>query len=377
MKAWRTALRLASLIVIVVCVAFLSNLALASSWTLNGIGRVSPLGTTSSVESEVGAPGSSTATITRCAVGSFPEYGAVDASNGYIYIANSGNNGGGSISIIKPPCTKVGAIIPPTPPESPATPWGVVYDPFTSEVVVSDAVNGVAWVVQGLTIVKTIQLGGFGEQLGLGAWDPQAEAVLIPDAAVGVDVIDLTLAHGVTQVHVQLGAFDTNLNGPTNLLVADGYVFSGGQNIDIFDAKTFHPEGSFPVPQGSASLTSMAWDPLSGEAILGELSTSTSHAAVFLNANSIATHKFTFHFLNARNILDGGAAGVAYSSADQSVLLAAFHGSDVWILSSSGELSHVYMPNTPGGLGELFTDSANGAVYLVGYNSGLLYELGR
>jgi hypothetical protein len=357
-----------------VATAALSSMAVFILLMASSAAVASPLGIGGSVREA--SNGSAHHLLASCALGMFPAYADIDASNGYIYVANSGNLGGGSISVIQPPCTEIATIIPPPLPDYPATPVGVVYDPLTHEIVVPDGDNGVAWVIQGLSIVTTINLGGFGEQLGQGAWDSSVGSVLIPDAVTGVDVIHLTLVHGATKVSVRVAAFDNKLNGPTNLLVADGYVFSAGQAVDIFSASTFLPEGQFAFPPGGLnSLTSIAWEPQTRQAVLGELSTNTPQAVIFLDAGSIATHKFTFHLLKARDILQGGATGVAYSPDDRSLYMSADLGSDVWILGPTGALDHVYVPHSQGLGADVIYDPSSHSVYAVGYRSNTLYEL--
>ncbi len=287
----------------------------------------------------------------------------------------------GGVFIVKPPCHVIRSILPN------ALGFGTTYDPVTRDIVVTDSADVVAYVIHGSAVEKTVNLG-FDVQHehcpDFEAWDAAVGSILIadgcpsvgPPSGGGVDTLHLTTTGGTTHASVRLDAFDRN-NGPTAVLVADGYVFSAGNTVDVFDARTFHFVGDFAVngpgnPVGGTN--TLGWDPLTQTIILGRGDVSGHGSVVFLNVSSIASGKFTFSYLSASGILDSGVGGVAYSPSTHNVYLTAYGGNDVWGLSSSGELTHVYLGQYAAAQG-LAYDPANDNMYVCGFGSNTVYVI--
>lgn len=302
---------------------------------------------------------------------------AYDAANGYVYVASAY----GGVFVVKPPCTVVRSILPN------ALGFGTIYDPVTRDIVVTDSADVVAYVIHGSAVEKAVNLG-FDLQHehcpDFEAWDAAVESILIadgcpsvgPPSGGGVDILHLTTTGGTTHASVRLDAFDRN-NGPTAVLVADGYVFSAGNVMDVFDEKTFKFIGDFPVngpgnPVGGTN--TLGWDPLTQTVILGRGDVTGRGSVVFLNATSIASGKFTFSYLSAPGILDSGVGGVAYSPSTHNVYLTAYGGNDVWELSASGELSHIYLGQYAAAQG-LAYDPTNANMYVCGFGSSTEYVI--
>ena len=304
---------------------------------------------------------------------------AYDAANGFIYVASAY----GGVFIVKPPCHVMQSILPN------ALGFGTAYDPVTRDIVVTDQayVGGhvIAEVIHGSTTTTTVDLGNFFDHCpDFEAWDAAVGSILIadgcpsvgPPSGGGVDVLHLTTTGGTTHASVRLDAFDRN-NGPTAVLVADGYVFSAGNIVDVFDARTFHFVGGFAVngpgnPVGGTN--TLGWDPLTQTVILGRGDVSGHGSVVFLNVSSIASGRFTFGYLSVPGILDSGVGGVAYSPSTHNVYLTAYGGNDVWELSSSGELTHVYLGQYAAAQG-LAYDPANDDMYVCGFGSSMVYVI--
>ena len=302
---------------------------------------------------------------------------AYDAANGYVYVASAY----GGVFVVKPPCNVVRSILPN------ALGFGTIYDPVTRDIVVSDSADVVAYVIHGDSVEKTVNLG-FDLQHqhcpDFEAWDAAIESVLIadgcpsvgPPSGGGVDVLRLTTAGGATHVSVRLDAFDRN-NGPTAVLVADGYVFSAGNTVDVFDAKSFRFVGDFAVngpgnPVGGTN--TLGWDPLTQTVILGRGDVTGHGSVVFLNVTSVPSGRFTFNYPSLPGILWGGVGGVAYSPSTRNIYLTAEGGYDVWEIGGGESLSHVYLGELSEPQGLTF-DPDNQDMYVCGFGSSTLYVI--
>ncbi len=317
------------------------------------------------------------------------EYGTLAAvfnpSNGYVYVAD----GYSGVVVVKPPCTfvkSIPALVNRS--EGFAFVTGVSYDPLTHEVVaVSPTTEESAgltyvWVIHGTTLAKKVDLGD-SQFAFSAAWDPALLAFLIPNSCCtyssGVDILYVTEVNGTTRVAVILNAFDRG-NLPQRVFVADRYVFAMGNRVDTFSDRTLNYLGSFDLSAapGCGGCVSMAWDPLNHTVLVGLMATSPSKAVYFLDANSVASRTFTFRSLPIHDILKNGAGGVAFSPADNDVYITAAGGSDVWFLSTSGLLQHIYL-GTSAGLGGLAYDPVSHDMYVCGSDlygvGGLLYVL--
>lgn len=300
--------------------------------------------------------------VATCLSGFSPFSVAYDPAHGYLYTSLSVSPP--QISIIKSPCSLVKTITI----TSGSNIFGVAYDPVTKEIVAIDQGASRAYILQGTSLVKTVSLGssddGFCPEFP--AWDSALEAMLISDQCRGgVDVLYLTEASGVTHAATILDAFDRG-NSPTGILVADGYIFSAGNLIDVYNDRTLAYLGSFDLP-ASASYFPLAWDPLNHTVVMGAQNGYSSEDVFFLDEKSIATHKFTFHNLIAHNILEGGVGGIVYSPANENVYITAMGGDDVWSLSPTGVLSHLYL-QPPIGMWNAVYDPANQDVYVCGFD---------
>jgi hypothetical protein len=309
--------------------------------------------------------------LASCHIGAGAETDAYDPADGYVYVTL-----GASISIVKPVCTVVKTVYL----SGGSLPYGIAYDPVTKEIVATGFNGfGFAFVLQGTSLVKTVRLGDNCPNLD--AWDSAVEAMLIADYCPsgfggpgGVTLLYLVEVAGVTHATVILDAFDQG-NDLNAILVDDGYVFSAGNNVDVFNDQTLAFIGSFAVSVGTFDFDTLTWDPLNDTVVLGVLTgQQSSHSVLFLNADSIQSAKFTFKYFVTHDILRYGAGGVAYSPATHSVYFAAFLGNDVWELTKSGELTHVYLgPNaTPQGM---TYDPSNQDLYVCGPGTSMLYVI--
>jgi hypothetical protein len=328
----------------------------------------------------------STGVLTSCSVAQVAWTDAYDPADGYVYAA-----GGNGISILKPPCTVVKTVIPPGYAEvglyAPAFP-GTAYDPITKEIVVTGATVGFAWVLQGTSLVETVWLGGTYGNIcpGFEAWDPSTDALLIADdggsgceggdGPGGVIVLHLSIVDGVTQASVVISAFDRG-DFATDVLVADGYIFTAGNGVKVFNDRTFAYLGKFADGGYGASqldiLSTLAWDPLNETVVLGlgdyypGEGMGAGGSVHFLNTEGVKSGKFTSSDFPTDGILYGGVGGVRYSPATHDVYLTAYSGPEVWELSGTGELTHVFLGTGAGELG-LTYDPLNHDMYVCGYN---------
>jgi len=304
--------------------------------------------------------------LAHCSVPT-PDSDVPDPADGLVYVANGGS---ASISIVKPPCDVV-ATIAPTGAEFPI---GTAYDPVTQEVVVTDY-EGVAYVFRGTALVKTVWLGGSSHCPKFESWDAYLRAMLIadqcsPDGHGGVDELFLSIVGGVTRATVVLDTFDQG-NVPGAVLVADGYVFSVGNNVNAYDDRTLAFLGEFAAV--ASPYNTLAWDPLNDTVVLGRGNVFPgSHSVVFLNANSVRTHTFTFHYWITHDIFEGGVGGVAYSPYTKQLYFTAHN--DVWEIGNTGVLVHVYLAQGASPY-ELTYDPVNHDMYVCGYYTGEIYVI--
>jgi len=256
---------------------------------------------------------------------------AYDPANGYMYVVAQFD-----VVIVAPICTVVKTISS----IGLGQLNGIAYDPATKDMVAVD-LSGFADVIHGTHCVKKVTLyshGSFAFPYS-DVWDPVLGAMLIADAASGVDLLYLATVNGSTKAAVVLDAFDDG-NDPHELLIADGYVFSAGNHVDVFNERTLRYLGSFI---SGNIFNAIAWDPLNRTVVVGDETGVAPHEVYFLNADSVATGTFTSHNLPVHNILNGGVGGLAYSPFDHDVYISALEGNDVWTLGPSGLLQHVYL----------------------------------
>jgi DNA-binding beta-propeller fold protein YncE len=295
--------------------------------------------------------------LASCAVGAYPISDAYDSADGYVYVASII----GSVSIVKPPCTLVSTMST----GGSSEPYGTAYDPLTKEIVVTDDASSLAYVLRGTHLAETVGLG-VGHTPLLEAWDPAVGAMLIADgggARGGVDILYLTYVNGITRSAVILDPFDQG-NHPAAVLVADGYIFSAGNAVDVFNDRTFAFVGSFAVESGSLDV--LAWDPLNDTVVLGGEYTPPRHSVVFLDGDSIRSGLFAFGTLPIYFVW--GLDGVAYSPATHDVFLSGFGAHSEVEVSSSGEVTRVALPGLAGPAG-LAYDPVNHYMYLCAYAS--------
>jgi hypothetical protein len=289
-----------------------------------------------------------------------------DPADGLIYVASYLPG----IYILEPSC-HLAALLTPT---WAIGPYGTAYDPLTKEVVVTDTTTGVAYVLRGTERVKTVGLGGsgIGAESGycplLESWDADLRAILIADpCSGGVDELTLSIMDGVTRATVVLDAFDRG-NDPTAVLVADGYIFSAGNAMNVYDDRTLAFLGTFAV-HTSTFLNSLAWDPLNNTVVLGKEAVPAPDSVIFIDASSIRTGTFTFHRWITHGMFSFGVAGVAYSPFTKGLYFTAYGGGDLWELGSTGALSHVYVGPGAG----LTYDPVNHDMYVCGWSNDKIY----
>jgi len=293
-----------------------------------------------------------------------------DPANGYVYVASDG-----PISIVKPLCTVIATVTPTY------GAFALAYDPVTKEVVATAGAFSEAnfvYVLAGTSIVATVKLGPSLNCPISEAWDPAISAILIGNEGCGpggVSVLYLTLVDGVTRAAVIEAAFDT-ASADTSLLVADGYIFSAGPNVNVFNDRTFAYLGQFAVSQFTlqGAFNHLAWDPLNNTVVLGITEAPSLSSVFFLIADGIRAGHFNFQHFKTIGILAGGVGGVAYSPTTQSVYMTAADGNDVWELDKSGELTHVYLGNIAAPEG-LAYNPGNHDMYVCGANSDTLYVI--
>lgn len=297
--------------------------------------------------------------VTNClSSGEEPYYDTYNPDNGYVYA----DDGGQQLFVVKTPCNLIRTVA-----FSDNGLSGLGYDPVTKEIVVANCgATPEAAVFQGTSLVKVVTLrNGSSYTCPTDvAWDGAIGAMLVSDGGGGVDLLYLTEINGTTRAATIINAFDVG-NGPGALLVADGYIFASGNQVDVFNARTLGYVGSFAIAGGPPSLA-LAWDPLNDTVVLGRTGYAAPQSLFFLNANSIASHRFTFHNLPVHHILSGGVGGVAYSPFNHEVYFSAEGGGDVWALSPSGILTHVFLGF--GGISDLAYDSANHDLYACAFD---------
>ena len=306
-----------------------------------------------------------------------------DPADGYVYVVSAD----GGVFVVKPPCDVIRTML------LDSLSYGVVYDPETKEIVVDGfslvGPDSNAYVIQGLSLVKTVQIGPPNTPCTDGeGWDPAINSVLIADYCPsgfpgGVTALHLTLDKGATHAEVQYNRFDQN-DPPWAVLVASGYIFAAGNVVDVFDAKTLHYVGDFAFKHSgclSGGSSSLAWDPLAQAVILGLGDVCGHGSVVFLSVPSIRSGEFTVSYLSIpTGMLWGGVGGEAFSPYTHDVYLTAYDGNDVWKLSPSGELSHVSLskdssPEGPASPQGIAYDPVSHDMYVCGFDSGTVYVI--
>jgi DNA-binding beta-propeller fold protein YncE len=319
-----------------------------------GAALASPVVSLRSLENSAGASpvrGAVSGPANRSILSSCPLVGAIgplvyDPEDGYLYVGALHNlsTPGSLVYVVRPPCDVVASVN-----ISGGIGFsGMAYDPSSGEVVLGPTVySTVAYVFQGSSLVANFTLQQFGPACLLDSpvtWDPVIDAILV-GVCGAVTLLYLSVVNGVTIAKITPNAFAIN-DFPTALLVADGYIFLGSNTVFVFNDRTLALVGSFPqlTIYGGGFCTSLAWDPMKNSVVVGVcVGNSVIGPVVFLSAAGLATGHFTFSRLKAPGILAGGVGDVAYSPTTREVYLTAALGNDVWEVSESGALTHVYL----------------------------------
>ncbi len=304
---------------------------------------------------------------------------AYDPADGYMYVAvfDALTVPYGEIFVVQDPCTVVKKIILPYGADV-YGPGTMAYDPVIKAMVAIDDFNQVADILRGGQLVQSF--GGFGQYPSHVphsiAWDPSRGVMLVGDLigpVNGVDLLYLNESNGTLSHAIVLDAFDHG-NAPNSILVADGYIFSTGNRVDVFNDTTFAYVGTYPNLSGFWDLT---WDPLN-DTVVGAYAFAPypphpeNYSLVFLNVSSIQHNSFTYRFLHTTDILIDGIGGVAYSPSDHNIYFDAEGGYDLWYLTPHGKLGHVWIENPPkGGYGDgilwgVAYDAENQDMYVCG-----------
>jgi DNA-binding beta-propeller fold protein YncE len=321
--------------------------------------------------------------LARCLFSDYLSADAYDPADGYIYALGSGEFGNVVIVIVEPPCTEIKSIVTGTPDYSDLA--GVAYDPLTKEMIVTDIFAPAIYVLQGTSIVKTLP-GVFNGGKNP-AWDGAIGSLLIPDLT-GVSVLHLYEVQGTTRATVAFDRLDpsdcvTYGNCPSAVLVADGYIFAagndyvspsppGGNGVDVFNDRTLAYVGSFHLGD-FANWDELAADPLDHSVVLGRGVVASGDSVLFLDVNSIASHKFTvIHFSAQDERRIGGAVwAVAYSPAMKTVYVTTA-GDEVWAFSQSGVLTQITLGKNASVYG-LTYDPVGRDMYVVSWGPPGLY----
>jgi DNA-binding beta-propeller fold protein YncE len=324
------------------------------------------------------------AILSSCSFGWYAISDALDLANGYLYVSAFNQSLGSFVSIVRLPCQVVATV---------SLEWGaskLAYDPSTREIVATpglESERNLVYVLHGTSLAATVHLGDFLACPYSVEWDPAIGGLLIGNSGFcgggGISILHLVLVNGVTKSSVISDVFDS-ASATTDMLVADGYVFTVGNTLGVFNDRTFTYLGSFVV--FGCFFSPIAWDPVKNAAVHQMCGPDSEgqpvEQVVFLSANSIPTRQFSFTELRAPGILEGGAGGLAYSPETRELYLSASGGNDVWELSESAKLTHVYLGQNAN-LGQLTYDPRNQDVYVLGdrYNSelgtftGMLYAI--
>jgi hypothetical protein len=318
--------------------------------------------------------------VTSCLKNQFPLDDAFDPANGYVYIGIFGSSN--DVGIVKPPCTVLKAI--PLSPLNATPPLAWAYDPITREMV--GVGFGFAWVFEGTSLVKRVNFiaGDIACNPSLGiptlgiAWDPALDAMLISNSGCGNDppqscgnggsisLLYMTKVSGITKTAVIYNAFDCG-NQPEAVFAVDGYVFSAGLRVDVFNDRTLGFLGSFPLSaeEGITYGVYLTWDPLNQTVLLDD----GYGNLYFLDAHSVATGHFTYSYFALPD--NSPAGGVTYSYSNQDLYIGSYPNSGVgpafiWLLSSSGALELVKLHEGGLGIQGLTYDPTTHYVYACG-----------
>jgi DNA-binding beta-propeller fold protein YncE len=306
-----------------------------------------------------------------------PFLAAFDPADGLVYVEMTNGN----IVVVKPPCTPLTSIG--------GGAYGVpVYDSTLKlMVLIPTAFNGsvAVYVVAGTSLIATVTIISSYYCPFTGTWDPDANVVLITSllcAQQGITVIHLSLVNGIVEGSAQQNVPEFDNGAPFDqLLVADGYIFAAsggvvGPDVWVYNATTFTFVGAYSMSWSILdSWETLAWDPLRNAVIWGLAEPFVPTPTVlFLEVKGIPAGHFGFYKLKANepNFLSGGAGSVAYSPSTRQIYITAAGGNDVWEVSNSGKLSHVYLGKLAGPSG-LAYDSANGGMYVCATDASMLY----
>jgi hypothetical protein len=307
----------------------------------------------------ISTTGSAPHLLKSCLIGQ-AGFGVVgfDPAGGYVYVGMST----GGISVVKTPCILV-KNIPTGPFDESILSWA--YDPVSREMVGVDGLS--AYVFQGTSLERVVHFDlAACENPYAAAWDPALSAVLVSTTGFNcpfggaVNLLYLVDVNGTTEARIIYNVLDEG-NHPEGILVADGYVFSAGVKIDVFNDRTLKPVGSFPSLLGNSeclNCVSMTWDPLNHTVVVGY---PWPAGLYFLNVSSIASHTFSYHILAFSKILPDGVRALAYSPATDDLFIGP------WTLSPSGVLHFVQLGKQESVNG-LAYDSVSHDMYACGYS---------
>jgi YVTN family beta-propeller protein len=259
----------------------------------------------------------------------WPEAGAYDPANGFIYVSVSGVVGGGNfpaagnVTVIAPPCKVVANVHLPFD----ASPGALAYDPSTQDVWVTDSDFPTLYLIHGSSIVSTLSNPGWCGTAFAIAFDPFTKAMMVANCDNTVSVFS-----GHQLVHVFTTGFSLSTSPTAFVVTGNNEIFVanwGAGDVAILNASNYQWIREVGVGYNPEALV---WDSYSHEVI-------ASHVSENGHDYLVAIDPYTNTAVQQIPVLStGGEWALGYSASTRLILSADISG-DVFATNTAG-VSH-------------------------------------
>lgn len=294
--------------------------------------------------------------LTSCRLAGTPEFSVYDPANGYIYAFSWFTGSTRSVAVLKAPCTLVGYVRIPGLSESFL--GGAAYDPQTNEIYVTNPSGFEVYVIQDLSLVRTIPVP-FDDNWAAGpgpiAYDPATGDLLA--ANVYDNVVNVLSGTAFLMTFNQSSDAYARPDAVTVLPNGDAYFANSDGGVAVVNATTYQPVGVVSVgtvPEG------FAWQPSAHRLYVGFGNCSGAAGLTVIDTTSnsvirtIALPKMTC------------PVGLGYSPKTRQVFVTEEYVNLLWTVSPSGTSSSIpFFQGSGGGAGVAF-DPLTSNMYVCG-----------
>ena len=322
--------------------------------------------------------GADATVLTSCRLAGTPEFSVFDPANGYIYTFSSYTGSTRSVAVLRAPCTLVGYVR--IPGLSSAWLGGAAYDPQTKEIYVTNPPGFEVYVIQDLSLVRTIPVppdDNWAAGPGAIAYDPATGKLLA--AEVYSNLVDVL--SGTTYLDRFKESSFSNARPDTVMVLPNNEVYfvntwsewgeigpsESVSDITVVNASTYQritkiPTG--PTPEG------LAWNPTLDQLYVGFGNCSGSAGiAVIDTASNDITRTIVLPKMTC-------PVGLGYAPATRQVFVTEEYRDLLWMVTPSGRLTSIpFFQGSGGGTGVTF-DPLTSNMYVCGPHRMYVISLG-